>query len=136
MEMGRTLATHSLRNTISSKLLKNQAQGSQRLAVSVLTPGRRLEAAATLGTNVLGYMTTEKSGGSRDVTPLQLVGAGTAALSLGALAGFSSHYLGAQLVLRGVHIITSRPCTVLPRGCSHARAHKSFFRPAGRTLLS
>ncbi|KAL4438210.1 hypothetical protein ABPG77_010571 [Micractinium sp. CCAP 211/92] len=49
-------------------------------------------------------MTTEKSGGSRDVTPLQLVGAGTAALSLGALAGFSSHYLGTakQLAEEGI----------------------------------
>ncbi|PSC70484.1 ABC transporter substrate-binding [Micractinium conductrix] len=33
-----------------------------------------------------------ESTGSRTVTPLQLVGAGAVALTLGALAGFSSHY--------------------------------------------
>ncbi|KAL4448462.1 hypothetical protein ABPG75_005681 [Micractinium tetrahymenae] len=45
-----------------------------------------------------------QDGGSRDVTPLHLVGAGAAALSLGAVAGFSSHYLGTakQLAEEGI----------------------------------
>ena len=38
----------------------------------------------------------DKTSGSRAVKPMELVGAGALALSLGALLGFSSHYFGAH----------------------------------------
>lgn len=96
-------ATHHPRATTSVRTTCNQTSKlsrPQRLAAKVLTAGRRLEAAATLEGHVLEAMADPThGGGSRDVTPLQLVGAGASALSLGALAGFSSHYLGAYCEL-------------------------------------
>lgn len=67
----------------------------ERLAASVLFFGSLPGAAATLEAHVSSSMAEPAHGGARDVTPLQLVGAGAASLSLGAMAGFSSHYLGA-----------------------------------------
>lgn len=55
-----------------------------------------------------------KASGSREVKPLQLVGAGALALSLGALLGFSSHYFGTAKELTEEGINPKTRLRVLP----------------------
>ncbi len=57
----------------------------------------RLNMAESSGTDdggTAGASEQQQQGASRQVTPLETVGAGGVALALGALAGFSSHYIG------------------------------------------